>query len=189
VEALALLAMHERPREGRSLFATLLLPHHGTHGRARMAELALGVLGWPVVAAGAPMLLISGRAMRRLAGKSVGELAAVGAVALLGAPLVVSLLGWLGLWFGWSLTLVLGSLAALVIRATIRMRVDGRHSRALSELDRVDALPPATVPGAALATLPPPRAARLAPLTGAAPVTGPRPDDAPLTVDGPRLLR
>src|SRR5215468_4161777 len=75
-EIRALLATDRSARdaEPRGLIQTLVLPHPATRGAARVAEVALTVLGLPLVISGALALALTRRARRTVA--SSGELPA-----------------------------------------------------------------------------------------------------------------
>jgi hypothetical protein len=111
-EIRALLATDRSARdaEPRGLIQALVLPHPATRGAARVAELALTVLGLPLVISGAVALALTRRARRTVA--SSGELP---------AALAMTVFGGVGL-LGLPAALVGASIAAIWLRALIRIR-------------------------------------------------------------------
>lgn len=115
-EIRALLATDRTARDGepRGLVQTLVLPHPATRGTARLAELALTLLGLPLVISGAVSIALTRRA--RLTAASGGDLSAALAMTVFGGG---SLL-WL------PAPLVGASIAAVWLRALIRIRSAAR---------------------------------------------------------------
>jgi DNA-directed RNA polymerase subunit RPC12/RpoP len=111
-EIRALLATDRSARdaEPRGLIQTLVLPHPATRGAARLAEIALTLLGLPLVISGAAAIALTRRA--RLTVAAGGELPAALAMTVFGGA------GLLGL----PLALVGASIAAIWLRALIRIR-------------------------------------------------------------------
>jgi hypothetical protein len=112
------IAGHE---DERDWLATLVLPHPSTAGAARAIELALTVVSFPFVAAGALMF-----ALHRLRGKSKIKMRGE-----LGPLVLMSVFGTLGMWSvlslvdvptGKTFTIVVGFIAALIVRAAVRSR-------------------------------------------------------------------
>lgn len=144
---------------------TLVLPHPSTHGAARFVELALTAISLPLVVVGTMGAALIGRRHMRGALNAGGELAPVVAMTIAGACC-------LGLV---SLPVIAVPVAALWLRAAIRLRAAGSRSR---EPSRVEPSRPAKLPEA--------RA------LGAAPVhvpATPEPEPAPGPGAEPRLLR
>lgn len=159
-EIRALLATDRSARgaEPRGLIQTLVLPHPATRGAARVAEIALTLLGLPLVISGAVAIALTRRA--RLTAAPGGELPAALAMTVFGGA------GLLGL----PVALVGASIAAIWLRALIRIR--SAHDRR-ADLHRIE---------------PPPRerlAPLLAPVEPSAPVQAPEP---PARSGEPRLL-
>jgi hypothetical protein len=128
-EVSALIASDVRPageeRGPRGLFAALVLPHRKTRGAWRAAEIALTVLGLPLVA-GATLFVGTVRTVRRFHGARVGELTSL--IVALGP-------GNFGLWVFLSLVGVEQPLpwlvapsAAVVARALVRAAARRRTS-------------------------------------------------------------
>jgi DNA-directed RNA polymerase subunit RPC12/RpoP len=169
-EIRALLATERsvRDRDQRGLIHTLVLPHPATRGAARLAELALTVVGLPLVISGAIAIGLTRRA--RLTAASGGELAAALAMTVAGGA------GLLGL----PASLVGGSIAAIWLRALIRSRsAAGRGV----DLHRIEAAPverPAPLP-APVESPAPPRAPE--------PVVSVAAPEPPAQAREPRLLR
>lgn len=111
-EVRALLATDRSARdaEPRGLIQTLVLPHPATRGAARLAEIALTVLGLPLVISGVAALALTRRA--RLTAAPGGEIPAALAMTVFGGA------GLLGL----PAALVGASIAAVWLRALIRIR-------------------------------------------------------------------
>ncbi|HEX3481557.1 MAG TPA: hypothetical protein VHT91_41385 [Kofleriaceae bacterium] len=128
-EIRALLATDPTARalEQRGLIHTLVLPHPATRGAARIAEIALTVLGLPLVISGAATLALTRRA--RLTAAPGGELPAALAMTVFGGA------GLLGL----PVALVGTSLAAIWLRALIRSRSAAR--RPVVDLHRIEPPP------------------------------------------------
>lgn len=160
-EIRALLATDRSARdaEPRGLIQTLVLPHPATRGAARLAEIALTVLGLPLVISGAAAIALTRRARRTAA--SGGELPAALAMTVFGGA------GLLGL----PAVLVGASIAAIWLRALIRIR-SAPDRRA--DLHRIEP-PPRERPAPLPARVEPP-----------APVQAPEPPARP---GEPRLLR
>lgn len=161
-EIRALLATDSTTRAAgsRGLLQTLILPHPATRGAARFAELALTLIGLPLVVSAAIALALGRRA--RLTAPSGGELP---------AALAMTVFGGAGL-LGVPAPLVGASVAAVWLRALIRSR-----SAALRDVDLHRIEPPHHE---RVAALPAPDAA-LAP--------SPVPEPAPVPAGEPRLLR
>src|SRR5215212_4276048 len=105
--------------EERDWLGALVLPHPATYGAARALELALTVVSFPFIAAGALMF-----ALHRLRGKSKIKMRGE-----LGPLVLMSIFGSLGMWSVLSLagvehigTMILGFISALIVRAVIRSR-------------------------------------------------------------------
>lgn len=161
---------------GRGMLHILVLPHPGTTGGVRVAELALTVLGLPLVLAGALSLALVRRARKLPPGG--GELS---------AALTMTVFGGLAL-IGQVPTLLVGaSLAALWARTLLRVRAGGAHQ---VDLQRIDRPAPARAP-----VLPEARAvhdalaAPAAPAPPPAPAAPARPESPADPSAGPRLLR
>ena len=153
-----------RDREPRGLVQALVLPHPATRGAARLAEIALTLVGLPVVVSAALALALTRRA--RLTAASGGELS---------AALTMTVFSGSGL-FLVPTPLVVASIAAVWLRAVIRIRSAGRRG---VDLHRID--PPAREQPAPLAERSEPRVA--------APLEAPRAPEAPASSGEPRLLR
>lgn len=130
IQALLLTSKLGQPQQAEGVMATLVLPHPGTDGTARLAELALTVLCAPLIAVGAVALGIRNRGKKKVA--PAGEVAPVVAMVAFGSfplDLVLSLLG-----AGTMIRLIVGvgSIVGLCVRAVIRTSA-GRQGRA--ELD------------------------------------------------------
>jgi DNA-directed RNA polymerase subunit RPC12/RpoP len=165
-EIRALLATDQTVRAGepRGLIQTLILPHPATRGVARLAEVALTVVGLPLVISGAVSLGLTRRA--RLTAASGGELP---------AALLMTVFGGAGL-LGLPVAVVGASLAAVWLRALIRSRAAGRRV----DLHRIE--PPPREP------LAPPVIVDPAPAPPA-PLASPRASEPPGQPGEPRLLR
>lgn len=139
-EIRALLATDRSARdaEPRGLIQTLVLPHPATRGAARLAEIALTLLGLPLVISGAAAIALTRRA--RLTAAPGGELPAALAMTVFGGA------GLLGL----PAALVGASIAAIWLRALIRIR-SAPDRRA--DLYRIDP-PPRERPASAQARRP-----------------------------------
>jgi len=168
-----------RAAEARhGMLHTLMWPHPGTTGGARVVEIALTVLGLPLVLAGALSLALVRRA-RKLP-PAGGELS---------AALTMTVFGGLALIGQVPTVLVGASLAALWARALLRVRTGGPRRVDLQRIER-----PAREP---VAALPEARALRDAPAAAPAAPAGPvpvtpapaRPEPPADPNDGPRLLR
>lgn len=111
-EIRALLATDRTTRDGerRGLMQTMIVPHPATRGAARVAEIALTVLGLPLVLSGAATIALTRRA--RLTAAPGGELP---------AAMVMTVFGGAGL-LGLPVALVGASIAAIWLRALIRIR-------------------------------------------------------------------
>ena len=141
-EIRALLATDPTARdlEQRGLIQTVVLPHPATRGAARIAEIALTVLGLPLVISGAAAIALTRRA--RLTAAAGGELS--GALAM-------TVFGGVGL-LGLPVALVGASIAAIWLRAVIRIR-SAADRRA--DLHRIEP-PPCERPAALPAHVEPP---------------------------------
>jgi DNA-directed RNA polymerase subunit RPC12/RpoP len=164
IRALLATDRSSRDREPRGLVPTLVLPHPATRGVARLAEIALTLVGLPIVVSGALAIALTRRA--RLAASSGGELA---------AALTMTVFGGSGL-FLVPTPVVGASIAAVWLRAVIRIRSGARRE---VDLHRID--PPARESPAPLAERSEPRAA--------APLEAPLAPEAPAPSGEPRLLR
>ena len=169
-EIRALLATDPTARalEQRGLIQTLVLPHPATRGAARIAEIALTVLGLPLVISGAAALALTRRA--RLTAAAGGEVPAALAMTVFGGA------GLLGL----PVALVGGSLAAIWLRALIRIRTARGRSVDLHRIEPAPRERPASLP----ASVEPP--APVAAEEASAQVQAPHPPARP---GEPRLLR
>jgi DNA-directed RNA polymerase subunit RPC12/RpoP len=168
-EIRALLATDRSARdaEPRGLIQTLVLPHPATQGAARVAEIALTVIGLPLVISGAIAIALKRRT--RLTVASGGELP---------AALVMTVFGGAGL-IGLPAALVGTSIAAIWLRALIRSRSAARRG---VDLHRIEPAPRER-PAASPAPVEPP-----APLqVGEPPVPVQAPE--PALPGEPRLLR
>jgi DNA-directed RNA polymerase subunit RPC12/RpoP len=165
-EIRALLATDKSTRERapRGLIQALVLPHPATRGAARLAEIALTLVGLPVVVSAAAALALTRRA--RLAAASGGELT---------AALTMTVFCGSGL-FMVPAPLVGASIAAVWLRAVIRIRSAARRGVDLHWIDRPERERPA---------LPPERSEP----RGAEPLEVPRAPEAPASSGEPRLLR
>src|SRR5262249_14257143 len=113
---------------------TLVLPHPATRGAARVAEVALTLLGLPLVISGAATIALTRRA--RLTAAPGGELS---------AALAMTVFGGVGL-LGLPVALVGASIGAIWLRALIRIR--GAPARR-ADLHRIEPPPrerPAPLP-------------------------------------------
>lgn len=109
--------MLERP-PAQGLVSALVLPHPGTAGGARAAELALTLISLPLVAIGALTLAVT----RRRREVAPGELAPVMAMLGVGGLGFASVLSLLGASLATNLVLSGVSVAALIVRGVIRAR-------------------------------------------------------------------
>ncbi len=169
-EIRALLATDRSARAGepRGLVQTLVLPHPATRGAARLAEIALTLVGLPLVISGAASIALTRRA--RLTAASGGELSAALAMTVFGG---VGLLGLPALLVGASIT-------AIWLRALIRSRAAARRS---VDLHRIEP-PPREHPA------PPPARVELpAPDRAPEPPVSVRAPEPPAPLGEPRLLR
>jgi hypothetical protein len=163
-EIRALLATDRGLRDAeppRGLLQTLVLPHPATRGAARLAELALTVLGLPLVVAGAVTLALTRRA--RLTAASGGELPPALAMTVFGGG---------SLFLRLPAAIAGAAIAAVWVRALIRSRADARRGRDLQRIEPPPRERPAPLP------------ARTEPPT---PIRAPEPPPGP--GDEPRLLR
>ena len=131
IQALLLTSKLGQPQQAEGVMATLVLPHPGTEGAARLAEVGLTVLCAPLIAVGAVALGIRNRGKKKVA--AIGEVAPVVAMVAFGSfplDLVLSLLGAGGTA---RLLVGVGSIAGLCVRAGIRTRA-GRRGRAQLEV-------------------------------------------------------
>jgi DNA-directed RNA polymerase subunit RPC12/RpoP len=128
-EIRALLATDRSARdaEPRGLIQTLVLPHPATRGAARVAEIALTVLGLPLVIAAAITLSLRKR-RARLTAASGGELP---------AALVMTVFGGVSL-IGLPVALIGTSIGAIWLRALIRSRSAARRG---VDLHRIEPAP------------------------------------------------
>jgi hypothetical protein len=106
----------------RDWLATLVLPHPASSGAARAAELALTVVSFPFVMAGALTFALHRLRKRSTRMTMRGELGPLCLMSLFGALGMWSVLSILGVSTGNVITIVLGSIGALVARAVIRTR-------------------------------------------------------------------
>jgi DNA-directed RNA polymerase subunit RPC12/RpoP len=125
-EIRALLATDRTTRDGesRGLIQTLVLPHPATRGAGRAAELALTVLGLPIVVSGAVAMALFRRG--RLTADAGGELPAALTMTVFCGP---------GL-FLVPASLVGASIAAIWLRALIRSRIAARRGVDLHRIER-----------------------------------------------------
>jgi hypothetical protein len=137
-EIRALLATDPAVRDGerRGLMQTMILPHPATRGAARVAELALTVLGLPLVISGAAAIALTRRA--RLTAAPGGELP---------AAMVMTVFGGAGM-LGLPLALVGASIAAIWLRALIRNRSAGDRRVDLHRIEPSPRERPAALPAA-----------------------------------------
>jgi hypothetical protein len=113
------------PGSSQGLFETLVLPHPGTEGSARTAELILTVLCAPLILAGTVAVALRNW-WRKKAIVSSGEAMPVLLMVLFGSlplDLGLSLMGFSGTG---RIALGLGAVAGLGLRAGIRSRADRR---------------------------------------------------------------
>jgi DNA-directed RNA polymerase subunit RPC12/RpoP len=166
-EIRALIATDPTARgEPRGLMQILVLPHPATRGAARAAEIALTLLGLPIVLSGAVAIGLTRRA--RLTAAPGGELPAALTMTVFCGP---------GL-FLVPAPLVVASVAAIWLRAVIRIRSGARRG---ADLHRIE--PPARV-------RPAPLSEAIAPVAQVAtPPTSARVPEPPAASGEPRLLR
>ncbi len=113
------------------LFATLVLPHPSTRGVARGIEIGLTIACFPIIALASIGVLVKRRASdRRKARETEGEAAPVVAMLLLGAPLLLSVLGLTMTGF----VLTIGGVIGLGVRAAIRSHAATAANRELTRL-------------------------------------------------------
>jgi DNA-directed RNA polymerase subunit RPC12/RpoP len=123
-----------RDAEPRGLIQTLVLPHPATRGAARLAEIALTLLGLPLVISGAAAIALTRRA--RLTAALGGELPAALAMTVFGGA------GLLGL----PAALVGASIAAIWLRALIRIRSAPDRRADLHRIEPPPRVRPAPLP-------------------------------------------
>jgi DNA-directed RNA polymerase subunit RPC12/RpoP len=165
-EIRALLATDPTARDGepRGLMQALILPHPATRGAARAAEIALTLVGLPIVLSSAVAIALTRRARRAVA--AGGELPAALTMTVFCGPGLFLAPGWL----------VGASIAAIWLRALIRSRSAGRRGVDLHrDLHRIER--------------PAPERPALEPAPGE-PAEPPRPPEAPAQASSePHLLR
>jgi DNA-directed RNA polymerase subunit RPC12/RpoP len=125
-EIRALLATDPTARDGepRGLMQALILPHPATRGAARAAEIALTLVGLPIVLSSAVAIALTRRARRAVA--AGGELPAALTMTVFCGPGLFLAPGWL----------VGASIAAIWLRALIRSRSAGRRGVDLHRIER-----------------------------------------------------
>lgn len=127
LRALLLTSKLSQAEPSQGLISTLVLPHPGTEGGARLAELTLTVLCAPLILVGTLAVALRNR-IRGKAISTVGEATPVLVMVLFGSfslDLVLSLLGVSGTG---RLVIGVGSVVGLCVRAVIRARA-GRRGR------------------------------------------------------------
>ncbi len=134
IRALILTNTMLAPAPSQGLLPTLILPHPSTTGRARSLEIALTVVSFPLIAAGALSLAVSRSRTRRNYDTARGELAPVLAMLSLGGLGLSSLLSLAGVSFATNLGITGVGIAALIARAVIRSRAAAARSRDLHGL-------------------------------------------------------
>jgi hypothetical protein len=121
IRALLVLEGVAGDQDEREWLATLVLPHPSTAGAARAIELALTVVSFPFVIAGALMF-----ALHRLRGKSKikmrGELGPLVLMSVFGTLGMWSVLGLAGVATAKVFQISLGFIGALIARAVVRSR-------------------------------------------------------------------
>jgi DNA-directed RNA polymerase subunit RPC12/RpoP len=163
----------------RGMIQALVLPHPATSGAARIAEIALTVIGLPLVVSGAVVLSRKRRA--RLTSAAGGELA---------PALTMTVFGVVGL-IGLPPLLVGASVAAVWLRALIRARVVARRVGDLHRVERAAGAPRPGLPTArALPAEPRAPAAAAPPVEPGAEPRTPAAPAPPVELGAePRLLR
>jgi hypothetical protein len=136
-EVKALLTVDAKPAAAQpgGLMTALIFPHPTTHGTARAVETICTLIALPLVIVGAFTLGFPGRRRRRIADPGPqGELVPVLAMSTLGGLGLYSALTFAGLASGTALVILGVSVAALVIRGTVRSHATNATSRDLDRL-------------------------------------------------------
>jgi hypothetical protein len=147
-EIRALLATYPTAREGepRGLIQTMILPHPATRGAARIAEIVLTLAGLPLVISASFVIGLTRRA--RLTASSGGELPAALAMTVFGCMGVLGLPAPL-------VGVSIGAVAAVWLRAVIRIRSAARRRVDLHRIEPPSRTPPAPLPARTEPPVPP----------------------------------